>query len=349
MNLLTYDKKRNAFQHIIVLSTIIFLTPCFALGYSVSYEYYVYADDTEWVNMPIHTGSGGTTSPVILDGETSVSGEVRQDGNTGNYAAIKYSADIATGEIKSYEYAQSDNVYKSSATGRINGVGFSDTLTFTLAAGTYDDDVEISLVGAITGSLDSNLDAGARIQYYITFGFETLFHDYTVNPDEDRSINVNDPFSLTKILVTAGTELLTPTEFSYALTASFANDYAWATGSGAHSNSYNTGTYESVGEVDFYNTLQFTDVIVPDGVTWTSESGVFLSQTSPPVLSQGAPSGELPAGTTEVVLSLSSNEIAVCHYATEEGFDYSAMPNTFASTNSTSHQHTPSRPRDPPR
>ncbi len=62
------------------------------------------------------------------------------------------------------------------------------------------------------------------------------------------------------------------------------------------------------------------------------------SDTTPPSLSQGSPSGKLPAGTTDSSLSLTSNEPALCRYATEEGVDYQAMANTFSTTGSTTHQ-----------
>lgn len=61
--------------------------------------------------------------------------------------------------------------------------------------------------------------------------------------------------------------------------------------------------------------------------------------TTPPVLSQGAPSGQLPAVTTETTLSLNSDENAICRYATSEGIDYDAMTNTFSFTDGTNHQH----------
>jgi len=299
------SNKWHIFSYILVALAVTILTPCFALGYSVTYEYYVYSDTEDWSNLPIHTGTGGTTSPVILDSTASISGEVRQDGSTGNYATVQYSADIAMGGIKASAYAQSSNVNKSSATGQINQIGFSDTLIFTLNAGTYDNDVDISLLGAVTGSLYSNLDAGARLQYYIQFDSEILYPDYTINPDVDGSIDVNDPLILTKTLVTAGTVLTNPMEFSYNLTAQFANIDAWATGAGAASHSYNTGTYNSVGEVDFFNTLQFSDIIVPDGVTWTSESGVFLSQT-PPI--------DQPVPEPSTILLLGSGLVGLAFY-----------------------------------
>ena len=58
---------------------------------------------------------------------------------------------------------------------------------------------------------------------------------------------------------------------------------------------------------------------------------------NPPTLSNGQPTGILPAGTTQAILSLSTDEAATCRYATIPGTDYAAMPNTFATTGSTAH------------
>jgi hypothetical protein len=61
---------------------------------------------------------------------------------------------------------------------------------------------------------------------------------------------------------------------------------------------------------------------------------------TPPVLSNGAPTGSLPAGTTQTTLSLTTNENSTCKFATVAGTAYSAMPNTFTSTGGTSHSTT---------
>lgn len=64
------------------------------------------------------------------------------------------------------------------------------------------------------------------------------------------------------------------------------------------------------------------------------------SDTTPPVLSQGAPSGQLAAGTTQATLSLNTNENATCRYATSGGVSYSAMTNIFSTTGGSVHRHT---------
>ena len=62
--------------------------------------------------------------------------------------------------------------------------------------------------------------------------------------------------------------------------------------------------------------------------------------TTPPVRSNGAPSGVLPAGTTQTSLSLATGENAVCRYATTAGVTYDSMPNTFTTTGGTAHATT---------
>ena len=66
-----------------------------------------------------------------------------------------------------------------------------------------------------------------------------------------------------------------------------------------------------------------------------SFTGGVLART--PVLSGGQPGGVLPASTTQVTLSLSSDENATCRYATTPGVAYGSMTNAFSSTGGTAH------------
>jgi hypothetical protein len=60
--------------------------------------------------------------------------------------------------------------------------------------------------------------------------------------------------------------------------------------------------------------------------------------TTPPTLSNGAPSGPLPSGTTQATLSVTTNENATCRYATVAGTGFTDMTNTFSTTGGTFHQ-----------
>ena len=64
------------------------------------------------------------------------------------------------------------------------------------------------------------------------------------------------------------------------------------------------------------------------------------ADTTPPVRSNGQPTGALTAGTTQATLSLSTDENATCRYATTAGVAYSAMPNTFITTGGQAHSST---------
>jgi hypothetical protein len=57
----------------------------------------------------------------------------------------------------------------------------------------------------------------------------------------------------------------------------------------------------------------------------------------PPVRFNGAPSGELPATTTQVTLTLDTAEAADCRYATSEGVAYGDMPDSFGETGGLTH------------
>ena len=69
----------------------------------------------------------------------------------------------------------------------------------------------------------------------------------------------------------------------------------------------------------------------------TAPVGAPVSDTTPPVRTNGQPTGTLPAGTTQTTLSLTTNENATCRYATTAGVAYSAMPTTFTTTGGTTH------------
>lgn len=58
---------------------------------------------------------------------------------------------------------------------------------------------------------------------------------------------------------------------------------------------------------------------------------------TPPEIVDSSPEGILEAGTTETTVSVTTDENAVCKYATEPGTAYSNMGNQFATTGSTEH------------
>ena len=61
---------------------------------------------------------------------------------------------------------------------------------------------------------------------------------------------------------------------------------------------------------------------------------------TPPVRSNGQPTGELNEGTRQTTLSLSTDENASCRYATTPGVAFASMPNLFSNTGSVAHSTT---------
>ena len=70
------------------------------------------------------------------------------------------------------------------------------------------------------------------------------------------------------------------------------------------------------------------------GTTTTTSSG---TDTTPPVISNPQPSGTQPAGTTSVIMLVTTNENATCRYATTASTAYNSMTNTFTTTGGTAH------------
>ena len=77
-----------------------------------------------------------------------------------------------------------------------------------------------------------------------------------------------------------------------------------------------------------------------DEITRTVIVSEAFLDTTPPIRSNGSPTGALVAGTTQTTLSLSTNETATCKYGTLASVSYDEMADTFSSTDSTTHSQT---------
>ncbi len=64
------------------------------------------------------------------------------------------------------------------------------------------------------------------------------------------------------------------------------------------------------------------------------------SDVTPPIISNGSRTGQLPAGTTETTVSVSTNEASTCRYGTIPNTPFNAMSNTFSITGTTVHSST---------
>lgn len=79
--------------------------------------------------------------------------------------------------------------------------------------------------------------------------------------------------------------------------------------------------------------LSASDTALSDTDTVT----IYVNAGESPVITAGSPSWAVASGTTQVSLSVTTNEIATCKYDTASSTVYANMPNTFTATNSTTH------------
>lgn len=243
----------------------------------IRYEHYVYAVGSD--GIPI-------MDEDILVGQTHLLAEYTKTGaaDAGNYGHVRYGADISTGRVQFYAYSVGgvSEFYPSqcTATARVENISFYDDLFFTVPAGFYPDGVTVSLSGHLKGTVWSEVGAGARMNCYVSFGaqtFSTPIHE--VGVDEEGSIILDEGFTLDITLVAPGATLNQVTEYSKFVRAGLYNGRIWSV-------FYNTGQGYVTGaaEGNFLggdNGLQITDLDVPPGVQWHSDSGVFLSYPAP--------------------------------------------------------------------
>jgi hypothetical protein len=66
------------------------------------------------------------------------------------------------------------------------------------------------------------------------------------------------------------------------------------------------------------------------------------SDTTPPIISNPLPTGQQTAGTSSVLMRVTTDENATCRYSVNSGSDaaYTSLPNTFTTTGTTAHAQT---------
>lgn len=100
-------------------------------------------------------------------------------------------------------------------------------------------------------------------------------------------------------------------------------------------------TCEDKGGVEWCDTV---DYVCPGtiyqgarGGTGVCCSEACVLESTPPVISNGAPTGSLLSGTTSVTLSATTDEEATCKYSQNAGQSYASMSNTFGTTGGQNH------------
>ena len=217
-------------------------------------------------------------------------------GPTGNRGEGRYYADLATGSLGASAYAQNSTVPLYDYYGNFVGydhpeasgeasVGMSDRLHFTIPKGTYTSDLTITLYGQATGAVTTT-------QYGTALGslYAYLYGAYggggtaqwPATPSEgtamgNQTIPVDMPFALSAVILPAGT--YTTDMASYAVVhLSIGQQASLQASAPASPGEQNPAI--STASANFLNGLRVTALQVPEGVTWTSDSGVFLSKMS---------------------------------------------------------------------
>jgi hypothetical protein len=92
-----------------------------------------------------------------------------------------------------------------------------------------------------------------------------------------------------------------------------------------------------IDEIRLYNRALSTAEIQSD---MNTPVGTPAADTTPPVRSNGQPAGSLPSGTTQTVMSLTTNENATCRFGPASGVPFASLPTLFTTTGGTSHATT---------
>jgi len=146
------------------------------------------------------------------------------------------------------------------------------------------------------------------------------------------NVQVNTTAAATLTISNSGNSTMTVTSISYP--TGFSG--AWSGTVAAGGSQPVTVTFAPTTATSYGGTIT-VNANSTSGTNTISTSGTGTPVDTPPVRSNGAPSGTLAAGTTQVTLSLSTNENATCRYSTSAGTAYDSMGNTFTTTGSTAH------------
>lgn len=128
-------------------------------------------------------------------------------------------------------------------------------------------------------------------------------------------------------------------KYSTSASSNFSTNMTAFTKTGGISHAVNVTGLQNATTYTYYIKCQDTagNLNSTDYVINFTVGGTIYVDTTPPVISNGQPTGTLAAGTTSTTLQVSTDESAICKYSTTANTAYSSMTNTFSSSEGVSH------------
>jgi hypothetical protein len=185
---------------------------------------------------------------------------------------------------------------------------------------------------AATGTgTDSNPLAGGNVSFHVgNFGAGATVEYDNVAVYKSTVLTVNGTLGSWALYRNDGITRIGPcnttASANYATITSFPADYS--SGPAAQIRVFPAGSTACSGASAILAGSAGNEIFGGDVFTY-GESG---SDITPPVRSNGKPSGTLPAGTTQVTLTLTTNENATCRYGTQPGVSFGSMTSIFSRT-----------------
>ncbi len=213
---------------------------------------------------------------------TSLGDTQRILGPKGENAETLYYGNLATGTVK--VLAQAANAFDHNdeiwgETSSETWVQMHDTIYFNIPAGTYADGVAAVARGHIEGSMSDSKYGQSRFSFSARLGGDEYVLRSGGDNTEAHGEIFNENFTLTDMLVQPGTTLNADRTVRHGFTLSLGNPASLVASTFANKTGQEEFTFALV---DFLNTGRILNLNVPDGVTWTSASGVFLSEVPLP-------------------------------------------------------------------
>ncbi len=217
-----------------------------------------------WGSAEIYVrGTHDSDSVLESDGHHSISLEASGVGsNYGEIAQSMVTGSLADATIGVYGYGEQVELPGDYAANSHGAVHLRDYITFYVPAGYYENGVIATLYGNIKGNLHCDSSpSGSSFYFEASFGSGNTFQRSQYSDE----YAINEDFSLIRTIVPAGTTLSTDCEYTH---------YVYEFLSCSAVEHYGTIGYA---RADFSNGAKFTGLEVSPGVSWDSDSGVFLS------------------------------------------------------------------------